>query len=217
MALLEQAYSFVNIRFLFEGLAVTLEVSVISIIFSFIFGLIFGVIRYIEVPYFSAIVGFVIDIIRNLPLLLIIFFTYFAIPELGIRMTPMSASIVALVVFESMMLAEVVRSGIQAVDSGQMEGARANGLTYFQAMRYIILPQALTKMIPPLVSQFISLIKDTSLATIIVLPELLYHAQIVYSQNTTYMLPMYVMIALMYFVVCYILSLAARYLERRLG
>ncbi|MCP0887240.1 amino acid ABC transporter permease [Ligilactobacillus sp. WILCCON 0076] len=217
MALLEQAYSFVNMRFLFEGLAVTLEVSVISIIFSFIFGLIFGVIRYIEVPYFSAVVGFIIDIIRNLPLLLIIFFTYFAIPELGIRMTPMSASIVALVVFESMMLAEVVRSGIQAVDSGQMEGARANGLTYFQAMRYIILPQALTKMIPPLVSQFISLIKDTSLATIIVLPELLYHAQIVYSQNTTYMLPMYVMIALMYFVVCYILSLAARYLERRLG
>ena len=84
-------------------------------------------------------------------------------------------------------------------------------------MQHIILPQALTKMIPPLVSQFISLIKDTSLATIIVLPDLLYHAQIIYSQNTTYMLPMYLMIAIMYFVVCYLLSLVARYLERRLA
>ena len=123
----------------------------------------------------------------------------------------------ALVIFESMMLAEIVRSGILAVDPGQMEGARANGLTYWQAMQHIILPQALTKMIPPLVSQFISLIKDTSLATIIVLPDLLYHAQIIYSQNTTYMLPMYLMIAIMYFVVCYLLSLVARYLEKRLA
>lgn len=79
------------------------------------------------------------------------------------------------------------------------------------------MPQALQKMIPPLVSQFISLVKDTSLATIIVLPELLYHAQIIYSQNTTYMVPMYLMIAAMYFVVCYCLSLVARRLEKRYG
>ena len=158
-----------------------------------------------------------IDIIRNLPLLLIIFFTYFGLPELGLRMTPMLAAVTALVVFESAMLAEIVRSGIQAVPVGQMEGARSSGLTYVQAMWHIIMPQALQKMIPPLVSQFISLVKDTSLATIIVLPELLYHAQIIYSQNTTYMVPMYLMIAAMYFVVCYCLSLVARRLEKRYG
>lgn len=217
MSTFEQAYSWINLRFLLEGLWVTLEVSVISIVLSFIIGLVLGVIRYVKIKYLSAAVGFLIDIIRNLPLLLIIFFTYFGLPELGLRMTPMLAAVTALVVFESAMLAEIVRSGIQAVPVGQMEGARSSGLTYVQAMWHIIMPQALQKMIPPLVSQFISLVKDTSLATIIVLPELLYHVQIIYSQNTTYMVPMYLMIAVMYFVVCYCLSLVARRLEKRYG
>lgn len=115
------------------------------------------------------------------------------------------------------MIAEIVRSGIIAVDPGQMEGARANGLTYVQALRKIILPQAMKKMIPALVSQFISLIKDTSLATIIVLPDLMHNAQIVYGQNSTYILPMFLMLAIMYFIVCYALSLVSRSLEKRMG
>src|SRR5699024_5063366 len=209
------AYSWVDIRFLLQGLWVTIYVSLISIALSFVVGLILGLVRYMKIKYVSAIVGFIIDIIRNLPLLLIIFFTYFALPKTGLRMSPLSASIAALVVFESAMLAEIVRSGIIAVDPGQMEGARANGMTYWQAMWYIILPQALLKMIPPLVSQFISLIKDTSLATIIVLPELLYRAQIIYGQDTRYMLPMYFMIAVMYFIVCFALSLVAKRMEKK--
>ena len=165
--------------------------------------------------YLSAIVGFVIDIIRNLPLLLIIFFTYFGLPELGIITNPTVASIIALVVFEGAMLAEIVRSGIAAVDPGQMEGARSNGMTYMQAMYHVIIPQALNKMIPSLLSQFVSLVKDTSLATIIVLPELLFHAQIIYSQNTTYLIPMYVIIAVMYFIVCFSLSMVAKHLQSK--
>lgn len=78
------AYSWINIRFLLQGLWVTIYVSLISIALSFILGLVFGFIRYVKIKYLSAIVGFVIDIIRNLPLLLIIFFTYFGLPELGI-------------------------------------------------------------------------------------------------------------------------------------
>ena len=159
--------------------------------------------------------GFVIDIIRNLPLLLIIFFTYFGLPELGIITNPTVASIIALVVFEGAMLAEIVRSGIAAVDPGQMEGARSNGMTYMQAMYHVIIPQALNKMIPSLLSQFVSLVKDTSLATIIVLPELLFHAQIIYSQNTTYLIPMYVIIAVMYFIVCFSLSMVAKHLQSK--
>ena len=215
MSILSSAYSWVNLKFLLAGLGVTLEVSVISIVLSFVIGLILGIVRYVGFKYVSAVVGFVIDILRNLPLLLIIFFTYFALPRLGLRMTPMSAAITALVVFESAMLAEIVRSGIIAVDPGQMEGARSTGMTYWQAMWQIILPQALLKMIPPLVSQFISLIKDTSLATIIVLPELLYRAQIIYWQDTRYMLPMYFIIAVMYFIVCYALSLVAKRMEKK--
>ena len=113
------------------------------------------------------------------------------------------------------MLAEIVRSGIQAVPVGQMEGARSNGMTYMQAMYHVIIPQALNKMIPSLLSQFVSLVKDTSLATIIVLPELLFHAQIIYSQNTTYLIPMYVIIAVMYFIVCFSLSMVAKHLQSK--
>ena len=209
------AYSPDNLRYLFGGLGITILVSVASIIGSFIIGAILGVIRYVKIKYFSAIVGFVIDVIRNLPLILILFFIYFGLPNLGVKPEVIPAAILAMTIFESAMLAEIVRSGIQAVDPGQMEGARANGLTYWQGLWHIVLPQTMVKMIPAIVSQFISLVKDTSLATIILLPEMLYRSQIIYGQNTNYIIPMFVAIALLYFIVCYALSVLARYLEKR--
>lgn len=211
------AYSWINIRFLLEGLWITIEVSVISIIISFILGTFLGIIRYANIKYLSAIVGFVIDIIRNLPLLLIIFFTYFGLPNIGIKPEIIPAAIMALSIFESAMVAEIVRSGINSIDYGQTEGALANGLTKWQALRIIVLPQAIKNMMPALVSQFISLVKDTSLATIIVLPELMYHAQIIYGQNTNYIIPMFVALAVLYFIVCYSLSLFARYLHKHIA
>ncbi|KRO17144.1 amino acid ABC transporter permease [Lacticaseibacillus saniviri] len=211
------AYSWINLRYLLEGLWITIEVSVISIFFSFIIGTLLGIARYVKVKYFSAIVGFIIDLIRNLPLLLILFFTYFALPDIGIRLDVVTSSIVAMTIFESAMLAEIVRSGINAVSIGQMEASRSNGMSYYQTMRYIIMPQAFKKMIPPIVSQFISLVKDTSLATIILLPELTYHSQIIYGQNINYMIPMFVALAVMYFIVNFALSMASRMLEKRLA
>ncbi|MBD7894484.1 amino acid ABC transporter permease [Limosilactobacillus sp. Sa3CUN2] len=210
------AYSWINIRFLLQGLGVTIEISVASIICSFIIGTLLGIIRYAKIKYVSAIVGFIIDLIRNLPLLLIIFFTYFGLPNIGIKPEIIPAAILALTVFESSMVAEIVRSGINSIDYGQTEGALANGLTKWQALRLIVLPQAIKNMLPALVSQFISLVKDTSLATIIVLPELMYHAQIIYGQNTNYIIPMFVALAVLYFIVCYSLSLLARYLDKHL-
>ena len=210
------AYSWVNIRFLLQGLGITIEISVASIICSFIIGTLLGIIRYAKIKYVSAIVGFIIDLIRNLPLLLIIFFTYFGLPNIGVKPEIIPAAIMALTVFESSMVAEIVRSGINSIDYGQTEGALANGLTKWQALRLIVLPQAIKNMLPALVSQFISLVKDTSLATIIVLPELMYHAQIIYGQNTNYIIPMFVALAVLYFIVCYSLSLLARYLDKHL-
>lgn len=212
---LMQAYSFINMRFLLEGAWVTIQVSVISIAFSYLFGIILGILRYVNFKIISAALGFVIDIIRNLPLILIMFFTYFGLPQIGFKPTPFWAAIIALIIFESAMVAEIVRAGIQSIDPGQMEGARANGMTYWQALWFILLPQALKNMIPAIVSQFISLVKDTSLATIIVLPDLMNHAQIIYGQNTNYTIPMFIALAAMYFVVCYALSLLSKYLERR--
>ena len=202
-----------NIAFLFEGLWVTLKVAFISIILSFLIGGVVGTIRFAKIPVVSHILAVLVEVVRNLPLLLIIFFTYFALPEIHIKLEIIPAAIVALTIFESAMISEVIRSGLNSIDKGQMEAARSSGLTYVQALRYVILPQALRRMIPPLVSQFISLLKDTSLAVVISLPELTHNAQIVYGQNSAYFIPILLLIAMMYFVVNYALSTIARRLE----
>lgn len=212
-----QAFSWLNLRFLLMGLWVTIYISVISVVLSFIFGSILGIIRYSKIKYVSAIFGFVIDIIRNIPLLLIIFFTYFGLPNFGLKPDTIVAAIIAMTVFESTMIAEIVRSGLNAVDTGQMEGARSVGMSFLQALWHIILPQAYKKMIPALISQFVSLIKDTSLATIIVVPEMMQHAQVIYGQNANYILPMFAALAVLYFIVCFSLSLLGNHIDKRMA
>ncbi|MEK4406660.1 amino acid ABC transporter permease [Sporosarcina sp. FSL K6-6792] len=207
------AFSPDNLKFLMEGFYVTLKVAFISIIFSFIIGGAIGTLRFAEIPILSKILAAVVETIRNLPLLLIILFTYFALPEIGINLSITVSAIVALTIFESAMLAEIVRGGLNSIEKGQMEAARSSGLTYVQALRTVILPQALRRMVPNLVSQFISLLKDTSLAVVIALPELLHHAKIIQAQQQSYVIPIFILIALMYFVVNYALSLIARRLE----
>ena len=199
------------------GFENTILCSVIALFFSLIIGSIFAILQTVPSKLVRTIANIYIEIFRNIPLLVITMVFYVVVPQFFIKLSGFTAGTIGLTLYTSAFIAETVRAGIKAVGVGQMEGARSSGLTYVQAMWHIIMPQALQKMIPPLVSQFISLVKDTSLATIIVLPELLYHAQIIYSQNTTYMVPMYLMIAVMYFVVCYCLSLVARRLEKRYG
>ncbi|PLR97577.1 amino acid ABC transporter permease [Bacillus sp. T33-2] len=207
------AYSPDHLKFLIEGFGVTLKVAFVSIILSFIIGGAIGTLRYAKVPIVSNILAVVVETIRNLPLLLIIFFTYFALPEIGIKLTPTVAAIAALTVFESAMLSEIIRSGLNSIHKGQTEAARSSGLSYVQTLRYIVLPQALRRMVPPIVSQFISLLKDTSLAVVIALPELTHNAQIIYGQKVSYVIPMLLMLAFMYFIVNYALSLIAGRLE----
>lgn len=209
------AYAPSHLKFLLQGLWVTLEVALISIVLSFIIGTLVGIVRYWRIPVVSQLMGLLVETIRNLPLLLIIFFTYFALPEVGIKMSKMNAAIVALVIFESAMLAEIVRSGLNSIDKGQVEAARSSGLSAAQTMRFIILPQGLRRVVPPIVSQFISLLKDTSLAVVIALPELMNHAQIINARNVNYVIPTFIMIALMYFAVNYLLSIVSRKLESK--
>ncbi|MGG4268212.1 amino acid ABC transporter permease [Peribacillus simplex] len=207
------AYTPDNLKFLLEGFWVTLQVAFISIILSFIIGGLVGIIRYAKVPVLSQILALIVETVRNLPLLLIIFFTYFALPEIRIKLEIIPAAIVALTIFESAMLSEVIRSGLKSIDKGQMEAARSSGLSYTQALIHVILPQALRRMVPPIVSQFISLLKDTSLAVVISLPELTHHGQIIYGQSQKYLIPILLLVALMYFIVNYSLSLVAQRLE----
>lgn len=208
------AYSWINIRFLLEGLLLTVQVALVASLFSFVIGAVLGLIRYLKLPVLSAVVGAIIDVVRNLPLLLIIFFTYFALPQIGIRLTIFWSAVSALTIFESAMLSEIIRGGLNSIPKGQTEAGMSTGLTYGQTLWYIIIPQALRAMVPPIVSQLVSLIKDTSLATIITLPELTHHVRIVYGQNTNYVIPMFVMMGLMYWIVCYSLSKFSKRLEK---
>lgn len=149
------AYSQEHLAFLWDGFLVTLYVAFISIILSFFFGLIAGTLRYAKVPVLSQLIAVLVETIRNLPLLLIIFFTFFALPEIGIKLEITAAAITALTIFESAMLSEIIRSGLKSIDKGQIEAARSSGLSYTQTLFFIVMPQALRRMVPPIVSQFI--------------------------------------------------------------
>ncbi|CAJ1316172.1 amino acid ABC transporter permease [Paenibacillus nicotianae] len=209
------AYSPDNLRFLMEGLKITLFVAFIAIILSFVIGCIVGTIRYARVPILSPILMVIVEVLRNLPLLLIILFVQFGLPEIGIKMTITFGAIVALTAFEASMISEIVRAGLTSVPKGQVEAARSSGLTQMQTLWHIVLPQGLRKMVPPLVSQFISLLKDTSLAVIISLAELVHNAQIIMGQNSNYPIPILLLIAVIYFVINYALSLISKRLETK--
>lgn len=211
------AYSPDNLAFLVDGFLVTLKIAAISIVLSFLIGGLIGILRYAKVPVISAVLAVVVETIRNLPLILIIFFVYFGLqdPKVGLEMSISTAAITALTIFESAMLSEIIRGGLNSIPKGQIEAARSSGMSYIQTLWHIILPQALRNMVPPIVSQFISLLKDTSLAVIIALPELTHHGQVIYAQNINYVWPVLILVALMYFVVNYGLSVVARRLEVR--
>lgn len=204
------AYSPANLLFLLKGFSVTLLVAAIAIFLSGVIGCALAVLRYARIPFLARLTAIWVDTMRNLPLLLIIFFAYFALPKIGLKMNVFVAAVAALTVFESAMISEIIRAGLESIEKGQIEAARSSGLGFGQTLRYIILPQALRRMVPPLVSQCISLLKDTSLAVIIALPELMNHAQIVNGQNVRYVVPIFIAAALLYFAVNYSISLVSR-------
>lgn len=213
---LNGAFSWDNIGFLLDGLRVTIEVAIFTILISIIVGFLLGIIRYFEIPVVSKVVGWIVDIIRNLPLLLIIFFTYFALPQLGVSLNVFWSTVVAMSIFEATMISEILRGGLMALPNGQMEAGLATGLKKSNVMYHILLPQATKEILPSLVSQLIALIKDTSLATIITLPELTHNAKIIYGQDTSYVIPMFIALAGFYFIICFALSVFSKHLAKRM-
>lgn len=209
------ALSSANLQFLLKGFLITIEVALLSIAISFIISILVGTVRYANVPILGKLFAVLVETIRNLPLLLIIFFIYFALPQIGIKLDKFTAAVVALVIFESAMISEIVRGGLNSVEKGLIEAGRSSGLTQTQTLWHIVLPIALRRMVPPIVSQFISLLKDTSLAVVIALPELMNHVQIINGHNINYVIPTFLFAALLYFVVNYLLSLASRRLENK--
>ncbi len=151
---------------------------------------------------------------RGVPILVLLFLLYAALPELGFSLSTVAAAIVAFSLNTSAYIAEVNRSALSSVPLGQHEAGSVLGLNKWQTMRYVILPQAIRIALPPLSNVFLTLIKSTSIASTIALPELMYQARIIGGREFNY-LTVIIVAALIYWVVCSLLSWLQRYLEKR--
>ena len=194
----------------------TLRLALPAIVLGFILGTLIGMARLARSSWVSLPAKIYVEFFRGVPLVMVIFWFWFIIPALLGRSLPeYSVALTAFVVFEAAYFAEIVRAGIQSVARGQVEAATATGLARAPMMRYVILPQALRNMIPALVTQFIVLLKDTSLASIIGYVDLTKAAQIVNNREIR-PFELYLFIAVVYWICSYTMSSYASHIENRL-
>jgi len=193
----------------------TLRLAIPAIFFGFILGVLIGLGRLSHSFWIRIPATIYVEFFRGVPLVMVIFWFWFIIPAvLGTSLPEYSVALAAFVVFEAAYLGEIVRAGIQSVPRGQVEAAIATGLSRTQMMRHVVLPQALRNMIPALVTQFIVLLKDTSLASIIGYVDLTKAAQIVNNREIR-PFELYLFIAAVYWISSYGMSTFARQFEYR--
>ena len=196
------------------GLGVTLKISAISLVLAFLIGLLTAVLRLSDLVMGRIIARSYLELVRNTPLLIQIFFIYFVLgPVLGLDRFP--AAVLALSLFEGAYASEIFRSGILAVERGQIEAAASLGLNRYQIFRLIILPQAIRTILPPLTSQAISLVKDSALVSTIAIYDLTMQAQALISE-TFLTFEIWFTVAILYLVITVTLSFFVAFLENRL-
>lgn len=200
------------------GLALTLVLAAAGLLLALPLGVLFGLARVSPWRWVRWPVTALVFVVRGTPLLMVVFWAYFFLPSVtGVKTGQFATMLIALVVFDAAYLAEIVRAGIQGLPCGQLECARALGLSYPRAMRSVVLPQALRSMLPSLVNQFVSTIKETSLGYIIGLAEVSFIATQINTQVFTKPAEVFGILGLTYFVLCFGLSRLAYALERRLA
>jgi ectoine/hydroxyectoine ABC transporter permease protein EhuD len=198
-----------------RGAATSLALTVCIIVISLPLGLVIALAKLSRARVLRVSASAYIEVIRGTPALLQLFYIYFVLPSFGIRFDPFMAGVIGLSINYSAYLAEVYRAGVAAVPQGQIEAARALGMSRRKTMRLIVLPQALRVMIPPLGNYGISLFKDTSLVSIVTVKELIFTGQIVASTNFQYA-TVFTIIGVIYFAFSYPSALLVRWLERRM-
>jgi polar amino acid transport system permease protein len=200
------------------GIAATLLLSVLGISLAFPLSVLVALARISPWLILRAPATALVYTMRGVPLLMIIFWGYFLVPLLIGKVVPgFVTMVVALVVYEAAFLSEIVRAGIQALPAGQADAARALGHGHLGAMRYVILPQALYNMMPSLLSQFVSTIKETTLGYVINVPELTFAANQINNRLLSKPFEVFFLLAVIYFVVCWSLTLLANWLERSIA
>lgn len=201
--------------FFIEGLWVTVFISSISLIAGTVIGFFCGIIRSGKGGLISMLIGLWVDVMRGTPFLVQIFIIFFILPEVGINLEPFPAAIIALTNLSACFICEIVSGGLKAVSPGQKESAIAAGFSRYQQLRYIILPQAMPTILPPLVGQYVLLIKDSSIVSAIGLVDITRVGWLTV-QRIPEGIMVFGLVGILYFSICYPLILLSGYLERRL-
>jgi putative glutamine transport system permease protein len=224
-----------NARFLLDGFLVNVQIALIAMVFSLLLGLLLALARISRIKPLSIGAGLWIDLWRNLPLILVILYLVIAMPNSwresyednvpqffpeALQTGRVFAALLALVLYNSAVLAEIMRAGIQSLDRGQGEAAAALGMSYAQRMRLVILPQGLRRMVPATISQLITLNKDTTLVSIIAIQEVMRHARILTGNNffggvQAPLLQVLIFVGILFIAVNLLLSRLSRRLEIR--
>lgn len=206
-------------RQLLRGLLVTIELSVVSGVVSLIIGVVLGTIQTFPSRILRLVVRAYVEVWRGLPIVLTLFFIFFTLPVLGISVPSLAAALIGLTLWTSANMAETVRGSVISIDRGQHEAASAVGMTWLQAMRWVILPQAVRRMLPPSVSLLTNLVQSSALAAIISVPDLLLTAQrqiarLTFSGNS-HSIEILGAVMVLYFLICFPLTRISARLESR--
>lgn len=201
------------LKFIPDGILVTFEVTLCSIFFALILGLITGLGRISKRRLVNSLASLYVEVVRGIPLLVQLFYIYYALGRF-VRLPDIVAAVIAMSVCYGAYMGEVFRAGIESIHKGQTEAARSLGFTRTQTMRYIIIPQAWRTILPPVGNEFIALLKDTSLVSILAVADMLRRGREFASESFAYF-ETYTVIALVYLIITLILSKLVSLLEER--
>jgi glutamate/aspartate transport system permease protein len=209
----------------YDGMTFTLTLTVLSALGGLVFGTLIAMMRLSSYRLLGRIAGLYVDLMRSLPLVLVIFWFYFLMPYIGqwltgasrpMRVGAFASSLITFIMFEAAYFSEIMRAGIQSISKGQPAAAQALGLNYHQTMRYVVLPQAFRNMLPVLLTQTIVLFQDTSLVYVVSITDFLGAATIVAHRDGR-LVEMYLFAALVYFIICCLASFGVRQLQSRIA
>lgn len=201
---------------LLRAALITVEITLMALVVGFVLGILGGMGRLSRLVPIRLIASGYVSIIRGTPLLVQLFLWYFGLPEIGIRLSAMVAAVAGLGLYSGSYQTEIIRGAIASIDRGQAEAATTLGLSAAQTMIHVVLPQAFLRALPPLGNEFVALVKNSSLASMITVQELVLTAQNIIS-TTFRAMEMYLAIGVIYYLITFVLSTATRYAERRLS
>jgi polar amino acid transport system permease protein len=205
-----------SLPFFLKGLWMTIAVSGLSLVIGTVLGFIWGIIRSSQNRILKALVGAWVDVIRGTPFLVQVFIIFFILPEFGIQLEAFPAAVIALTNLAACFICEIVVAGIQAVPWGQREAAISTGLNWYQQLRNVIMPQAMRVILPPLVGQYVLLIKDSSVVSAIGVVDVTRVGWLTV-QRIPQGLLVFGLVALLYFIICYPLIQLSNSLEKRMS